>query len=66
MATVALQGGPWGLLGLVVVSVIRGWLIPRRLHLDRVGDLKAAIAALEATVAEQKQQINILLGRPHS
>ncbi len=48
---------------LVVVSLVRGWLIPRRTHLDRVGDLKAAIAALEETVAEQKQQIGILLGR---
>jgi hypothetical protein len=46
-----------------VVSLVRGWLIPRRTHLDRVGDLKAAIAALEETVAEQKQQIGILLGR---
>lgn len=47
---------------LVLVSLIRGWLIPRRTHLDRVGDLKAAIAALEDTVSEQKQQISILLG----
>lgn len=52
-----------GISGLVVVSIIRGWLIPRRTHLDRVADLKAAIAALEETVHEQKTQISILLGR---
>lgn len=52
-----------GVSGLVVVSLVRGWLIPRRTHLDRVADLKAAIAALEETVHEQKTQIGILLGR---
>ena len=59
----AVQGGPWALVGMVVLSIIRGWLIPRRTHLDRVADLKAAIAALEETVHEQKTQIGILLGR---
>jgi hypothetical protein len=48
---------------LVVVSLVRGWLIPRRTHLDRVADLKAAIAALEETVHERETQISILLGR---
>jgi hypothetical protein len=59
----AIQGGPWGLIALVVVSLIRGWLIPRTTHLDRVNDFKAAIAAKDATIAEQKDQISALLGR---
>lgn len=63
LGLVAVQGGPWGLTALGLVSILRGWLIPRTVHLDRVGDLKAAITALEATVAEQKLQISVLLGR---
>lgn len=61
---VAAKGGPWGIVALVVVSLIQGWLIPRRTHLDRVGDLKATITALEATVKEREQQIGVLLSRP--
>jgi len=61
--TLAVQGGPWALIGMVVLSIVRGWLIPRRTHLDRVADLKAAISALEETVHEQKTQMGILLGR---
>jgi len=38
----------------------------RRSHLDRVGDLKDAIGALEDTVVELKQQNAMLMGRdPH-
>lgn len=59
---IAVKGGPWSIVGLVVVSLIQGWLIPRRTHLDRVEDLRAIITALEATVLEQKQQIAVLLG----
>ena len=58
------QTGPWGVIVFGVVSILRGWLIPRRVHLDRVADLKAAIDAQRETIAEQKQQIGILLGRP--
>lgn len=66
LSTLAVQGGPWGLVSLCVISVLRGWLIPRRTHLDRVGDLKAAIAALEDTVVELKAQNAMLMGRdPH-
>lgn len=67
---VAAKGGPVGLIALVVVSLLQGWLIPRRSHLDRVedlkeriADLKAACAALEATVDERERQIGILLTR---
>ena len=63
LGPLAMQAGPWGLIAFVVLAILRGWLIPRRTHMDRVGDLKAAIAALEATVHEQKGQIGILLGR---
>ncbi len=63
LSTLAIQGGPWGLVSLYTVSVLLGRLIPRRTHLDRVGDLKEAIAALEETVAELKQQQALLMGR---
>ena len=63
LSAVALQGGPWTLISLFVLSILRGWLIPHRTHQDRVSDLKAAIAALEETVAEKDKQISILLGR---
>jgi len=57
------QAGPSGVVLLFVVSILRGWLIPRRVHLDRVADLKATIEAQQETIAEQKLQIGILLGR---
>lgn len=58
----AIQGGPWGLVGLVVVSLIRGWLIPRTTHRDRIADYRAAIADKDATIAELRAQQAILLG----
>lgn len=54
------QGGPWGLLALLVVF---GWLIPRSTHRDRIADLKDTIATQKATIAEKDEQIAILLGR---
>lgn len=63
LASLALQGGPWGLVGLVVVSLIRGWLIPRTTHREIVGRLENAIKALEATVAEREKQVGLLLAR---
>ena len=64
LASLALQGGGWGLVSLTVVALIRGWLIPRRTHLQITGLLEKANQALEATVSEQKKQIEILmLGR---
>ena len=62
LALLALQGGPWGLVGLAVLSVWRGWLIPRSTHRERVADLKAAIDAQAKTIAERDKQIGILLG----
>lgn len=60
--SLAIQGGPWGLVALTVVSLIRGWLIPRSWHRERIADLKAAMAADKETIREQKAQIAILLG----
>jgi hypothetical protein len=63
LGSLATQGGPWGLVAFGVLSILRGWLIPRRTHMDRVADLKAAISALEVTVREREKQIGILLGQ---
>ena len=70
LGSLAVQGGPWGLVGLMVVAILRGWLIPRTTHLDRIGDLKqraedykAAWEAERNISAERQQQVSILLGR---
>lgn len=57
---IAVQGGPWVLLALLVV---RGWLVPRATHLREIGYMQRTITALEATVAEREKQISILLGQ---
>ena len=63
LGMLAVNGGPWGLVTFFVVSVWRGWLIPRSWHRERMADFKAANAALEDTVKEQNQQIALLVGR---
>jgi hypothetical protein len=63
LAAVALQGGPWGIIALVVVSLVRGWLIPRTTHKERIADYQAAIAEYRATIAELREQRDILLGK---
>ena len=63
---VALCGTPWAIVAWIARRIIRGDLIPRAAHLDRVGDLRATITALEDTVAEKDRQIGILLGKPVS
>jgi hypothetical protein len=70
LGTLALEGGPWGLIGLFVLSILRGWLIPRSVHESRVADLrqrgedfKAAWEAERNISTERQQQIAILLGR---
>ncbi len=57
------QGGPSALLGLVILSIVRGWLIPKTTHEREIGYRERTITALEATVAEREKQIAILLGR---
>lgn len=57
---IAVQGGPWVLLALLVV---RGWLIPRWTHLQITKYMQRTIDAQEATIAERDKQIAILLGR---
>ena len=53
LAVIALQGGPWGLVGLFVLSVMRGWLVPGRIHdevrADRDAYKKAAETSLKAS-----------------
>lgn len=67
LGTVTAKAGPWGIAIGVILTVLyalmRGELIPRSTHEDRVSDLKAAITALEATVREREAQIATLLGR---
>lgn len=58
LGLLAVQGGPWVLLALLVV---RGWLVPRSTHLREIGYMERTITALEATVAEQKKQIAALV-----
>ena len=62
------QVAPWTLLVSLFVwiftLVMTGRLISRTVHLDRINDLKAAIAALEATVKERERQISVLIDRP--
>lgn len=69
-AAVAVQGGPWGIIALGVVSFMRGWIVSRKVHEDRVSDLKqraedykAAWEAEKRTSEENRQQVSILLGR---
>lgn len=62
LAAIAVQGGPWGIVGLVVVSLVRGWLIPRSTHRERIGDYKAAAEDKDETIAELRKQVSILLG----
>jgi len=63
LAALALQGGPWGIIALVVVSLVRGWLIPRSTHRERIDDYKATIVAKDRTIAELQDQRDILLGK---
>lgn len=63
LAAVAVQGGPWGLIALVVVSLVRGWLVPRSAHRERIDDYKATIVAKDVTIAELRDQLSILLGK---
>jgi hypothetical protein len=63
LAPLAIQGGPSALLGLVIVSIVRGWLIPKVSHEREIAYRERTITALEETVAEQHKQIGILLGR---
>lgn len=63
LATLAVTGGPWSLLALVIVSIVRGWLIPKASHEREIAYRERTITALEDTVAEREKQISILLGR---
>lgn len=57
---------PFGVIGFTVLSLVRGWLIPRSWHRERVQDYKDTIAAKDAEIAELKAQRAVLLGAKES
>lgn len=71
LGTLVVQGGFPTLTAVAILAVIRGWLIPRWTHLERIKDLKesrddwkAAYLSEQKVSAEKDKQISILLGRP--
>lgn len=60
LRAVALNGGPWVLLALLVV---RGWLIPRWTHLQITTFMQRTIDAQKDTIAELNKQVSVLLGQ---
>lgn len=66
IGTAVLSGGPWGIVGFGVLSLIRGWLIPRSWHLERIQDYKDTIKAQHDEIAELKSQRATLLGAKES
>lgn len=58
-----LQITPGGLVALTVVSLIRGWLIPRATHGEIVRHLEDTIRAQKETICERDKQVAILLGQ---
>jgi hypothetical protein len=67
LAQVTAAWAGWTLFGslatYLVHAFIGGRIISRGQHEERVGDYRATIAALEATVRELKDQQRILLSR---
>ena len=64
-----LDRGPWGLIALIVVSIIRGWLVPRWWHEREITRMEKRIADKEATgmiwkeiADERREQIATLMG----
>lgn len=57
---------PFGVIAFVVLSLVRGWLIPRSWHRERIQDYKDTIAAKDAEIAELKEQRAVLLGAKES
>lgn len=61
--TLLAGGGPPALLALVVLSVIRGWLVPAStvtLLLAQVDTWKAVAATQEKTIATQAEQLSVM------
>lgn len=62
--TLLAGGGPWALLSLAVLSVIRGWLVPSAtvtLLMQRAEDFRVAWERTEQARAAQAEQIGSLL-----
>lgn len=53
---------PGGALLLLGLSVVRGWLVPRSTHREFIQVLEKTIDDKNATIAEQRRQLAILLG----
>jgi hypothetical protein len=70
IGTFALDRGPWGLIALGVVSIWRGWWIPRWWYErqiaameKRIDDYKATGEIWKEVAGERQAQIAILLGK---
>ncbi|WFE45293.1 hypothetical protein [Verrucosispora sp. WMMD1129] len=59
LAALVAQGGPVGLLSLVVVLILLGRLIPRTVHEDRIRDKTERIAYLEATLKTRDDELRV-------
>lgn len=69
LGPIALQGGGWGLVGLAVLSVWRGWLIPRWWYEKQMAAMEKRIADKDAIgqiwkeiAEERRDQIAALMG----
>lgn len=52
---------PWGLVGVFVLLVATGGLIPRWMHNQRVADYKRENALLRETLAKREAQVETLI-----
>lgn len=62
--TLLAGGGPWVLLGMAVMSVIRGWLVPSntvKLLMQRAEDYKVAWERTEQARQLQAEQLDKLI-----
>jgi hypothetical protein len=61
------DAGPWSLVGIFVLSLLGGWLIPRWTHKERIADLKEQLAEhketitfLQAALEKRDEQVSLL------
>jgi hypothetical protein len=57
--------GPWGIVTIAVISILRGWIIPRstwqdwqRIHNDRLSDARNENSKLHETIKLQNETIS--------
>jgi hypothetical protein len=58
-AALLAQGGPYGVIVVVVLLILAGRLMTRTAHEDRVSDLKDRISSLEGTLAVRDEQVRV-------